>query len=147
LDLAPSIADVVRILAVFGDDGQQLHTFGSVVLARINAGSLVGSVDLTTYVLATRRGGQVEIWWQDENGGTGSLGMMEQVPSFLECTVLLDAVLVAQAQYDLVGGDWRSGYLCDDTMVVGITSEIYPQLREWYRRAVSEWNCERNQKE
>ncbi|MGH3644978.1 MAG: hypothetical protein ACRDUX_38855 [Mycobacterium sp.] len=147
LCLEPDVAAIVRRLATFGDMGEQVHSFASLVLARINAGSLAGSVDLTTYVMATRRCGRVEVWWQDENGGTGTVGMRAQVPSVLEITVLVDAVLVAQAPYDVGDGDWRCGYLVDDSMVVTVTSETYPPLREWYRRAVSEWSAEHDREE
>lgn len=94
---------------------------------------------LTTYVLATREGGSIEYSWEDENGGQGDLGVRDEPLTMAEAIEMIDAVLLAQEGY--TGGDWRDVYLCDETMVVTVSSESYPQLREWYETAIAEWRA------
>lgn len=148
LSLVPELVEVVRLLAAFGDRGEVVHVFAAVPLARITSGSLLGACDLTTYLFARRCRGQIEYFWRDENDATEhDLGTRDQPLSLVEAIVMVDAVLVAQAPHDVVGGDWRTGYFCDDSMVVSVASEIYPGMREWYRRVVSEWNDRRDREE
>lgn len=138
LNLDLDIAEIVAQLAAFGDEGDWVHAFGAVCIARINAGSLVSMCDATTYVFAIRTGSAIEYRWWDENDGTGYLGVRDRPLSLIEAIEMVDAVLRLQAPYD-VGDDWRSGYLTDDSMVVQVSSTVYEQLRTWYDRAVIEW--------
>lgn len=130
---------VVAELASFGDRGMLAHQFGAVHVAEITAGSDLGHCDLTTYILARRRGGDIVFSRLDENGGGSELSTVSQVPSLIELVVLVDAALVAQAPYPVTDGDWRTGYLGDPTMLIVIRSGFYPQLRRWYQLAVDEW--------
>lgn len=137
--LSGLVVRVVDELAAFGDQGESVHAFGAVYVARVSTGSLVGHCDLTTVVLARRQEGRIAYSFQDENGGCGHLGCRAQPLSLLETIVLVDATLVAQAPYPISGGDWRSGYLSDPTMQVQVRSRIFPELQSWYDTAIAEW--------
>lgn len=141
LPLGPTVMTIVEQLAAFGDDGDWVHAFGSVLVARISAGSLAGMCDATAFVMATRKGNRIEYSWEDENGGAGDLGESDQPLSMAELIAMIDRVLLTQEGY-ADGGDWREVYLGDDTMLVAVTSAFYPQLREWYERAVRDWTAE-----
>ena len=132
-------ARVVDELSAFGDQGESVHAFGTVHVARVSAGSLLGHCDLTTFVLARRQHGRIAYSFQDENGGCGHLGCRDQPLSLLETIVVVDATLVAQAPYSISGGDWRSGYLSDPTMQVQVRSRIFPELQAWYEAVIAEW--------
>lgn len=104
-DLTPDIVEVVRELSAFGDEGRWVHEFGSVHVAQISAGSFDGMCSVTTYVLATRKGSEIEFWWQDENGGEGELGVRNQPVTMAEVITLIDTVLLAQESYTVERGD------------------------------------------
>lgn len=144
LQLGQDVGDVVEQLAAFGDQGHWVHSFASVHIAQIAAGS-DGMCSVTTYVLATRQAGSIEYWWQDENGGRGDLGMRDHPLSLIEAIVLVDAVLLAQASYDVVGADWRSGYLVDETMHVTVRSAFYEGLQSWYEATIANWRTARGE--
>src|SRR5260221_478711 len=69
--LTPDIVEVVRELAAFGDQDHWVHEFGSIHVAQLSAGSWDGMCSVATYVMATRKGSEIEYAWQDENGGEG----------------------------------------------------------------------------
>ena len=65
---------IIERLSEFGDESLGVHRFGAIHVAEINAGSAVGRVDQTTFVLSRRtRGSQIKFWWETENGGEGDL--------------------------------------------------------------------------
>lgn len=137
--LTPDATATVAQLASFGDRGMAVHEFAAVHAAQITAGSDLGHCDLTTYIMAGRRGREIVFLRLDENGGGGELGIVSQVPSLIELVVLVDAALIAQAPYPVTDGDWRTGYLGDPTMRIQVRAALYPQLRRWYQLAVDEW--------
>lgn len=132
---------VIDELAAFGDQGESVHAFGTVHVAQLSTGSLLGHCDLTTFVLARRQQGRIAYSFADENGGCGQLGCRDQPLSLLETIVLVDATLVAQAPYPISDGDWRTGYLCDPAMQVQVRSRIFPELQAWYEAAIAEWSA------
>src|ERR1700688_2292190 len=67
LHLKPGIVEVVRELAAFGDEGDWVHEFGAVCIAKVNAGS-DGMCDQTTFVFARRSEQGIEFFFEDENG-------------------------------------------------------------------------------
>ena len=139
LHLDTAVVNVVEALAGWADRGLLEHEFASVCVATINSGSLLGRVDLTTFVFARRCDRGIELLYRDENGGGASLGFYTQAPSLLEMTVLVDAVLLAQSPVSPPTADWRDAYLQDETMHVAVTSTVYTELRRWYERSIAEW--------
>lgn len=139
LHLDPPAVEVIEQLAAWGDQGELLYEFGSVCLATITAGSLLGHTDLATFIFAQRRERGFALNFEDENGGHGELGEFERSLSLLELIVVVDGVLLRQAPYDVTDGDWRSGYLGDPSMTVRVSSAHYEQLSAWYEQAIAEW--------
>ena len=138
--LSDEMAETLQQLAAFGDEGTLIHAFAAVHIARITAGSWLGHCDLTTFILARRQHGQIAVWFQDENGGSGELGTRIEPLTMLDAVLLVDATLIAQAPYTVSSGDdWRSGYCSDPTMHLQVRSRLFPQLSAWYRAAMAEW--------
>lgn len=142
--LSDEVAETVRQLAAFGDEGELVHGFGAVHIAQINAGSWLGHCDLSTFVLARRHQGQIAVWFQDENGGSGELGIRVEPLTMLDAIVLVDATLIAQAPYAVTGDDWRSAYCSDPTTHLQVHSRHFPQLPAWYRATTAEWAATRS---
>ena len=139
LHLDPSAVEIVEQLAVWGYQGELLHEFGSVCIATITAGSLLGHVDLSTFIFARRRRRGLVVVAADENGWHAELGEFGQPLFLFELVVVIDSVLLRQAPYDVSGGDWRSGYLGDSSMTLRVSSAYYPELSIWYHDAVEQW--------
>lgn len=137
--LDPRAAEIIEQLAVWSDRGEQIHHFASVRIASISAGSLFGPCDLSTVVVAQWHERGVALFFEDENGGQGDLGVFAQPLSLIELIVVIDGVLLRQAPYDVTGGDWRTGYLCDLSMMVHVSSSCYRALSVWYEQAITEW--------
>jgi len=140
LHLETHVVEAVAQLASWGDIELLIHEFGAVCLATINSGSLLGHCDLATHLLARRCERGFELLFTDENGGYGQLGEYAQPLSLLELTVVLDSILIIQAPYDVVDGNWQTGYFCDPSMTVRVSSPFYyEQLSAWYAQAIAEW--------
>lgn len=139
LQLDADVVEIVKRLASWGDCGLMIHEFATVCVARINAASLAGMCDLTTFVFAQRCDHGFALSFEDENGGHGDLGVYEHPLSLLELIVVIDGVLVVQAPYEVVDADWRSGYFSDPSMTVRVSSTFYEQLQVWYEQAIAEW--------
>ena len=131
---------IIERLSEFGDESLGVHRFGAIHVAEINAGSTVGMVDQTTFVLARRtRGSQIKFWWETENGGEGDLLRVSEPLDFWGAVTLLNRALVAVAPYP-VSATWVSGYFPHDpTLEVTVRSRLYPDLHRWFSAVVEEW--------
>jgi hypothetical protein len=139
LNLEPRAVGIIERLATWGDTGSPVHVFGSVCLVGISVGSLGGKNAVTTYVMASRKGGQIRLWWVDESGRHGDLGACNHPLSMLEMIVVVDAVLLAHAPNPLPDGDWQDGYISDQLRNVRVRSEVYPELGRWYDSGITKW--------
>lgn len=138
--LDDGVRDTIERLSSFGDEDLGVHRFGAVHVAEINAGSAVGRVDQTTFILVRRtHGAQVKYWWETEHGAEGNLLVVSEPLDFWGAVTLLNRALVAVAPYP-VNDTWTSGYFPNDpTLDVSVRSRLYPDLRRWFRAVVDEW--------
>jgi len=139
LHLDHALVAIIERLAAWGDRGELTHHFACVRIATINSGSLVGMCDLSTMVVAERREDGVALFYEDENGGHGDVGVYQQPLSLLELIVVTDGVLLVQAPYPTSSADWRDHYLDDETMRLTVRSPFYEPLQRWYEESVREW--------
>lgn len=137
-DLDVQARRLVRRLARFGDVGRRpFYAFASVCLAVISPPRQhVGSP--TTYIMVTRRGGQLDFWWIDSaDSGFGALGVRGEPLTGREAEAMVRQVIAAQASYDVVDHADRSPYAPGRASTLRIRSAFYPRLDAGVRRRTS----------
>jgi len=129
---------VVRRLARFGDDVRRrpFYAFGSVCVATI-APRREHADAPTTYIMVTRRRGQLDFWWVDTApSGFGALGLRRQPLTLQQAVIMVVDVIRAQADYDVIDGADRSAYALGNAAKLRFASRFYPRLGAWYRWSI-----------
>lgn len=133
-DLSEKARRLVRQLARFGDVGRRpFYAFASVCIAVISPPRRHADGP-TTYIMVTRRRGQLDYWWIDSaDSGFSGLGIRRQPLTQSEAVRIVEEVIAAQAAWDVVDGADRSAYVPERASQLRIRSQFYPNLEPAFR--------------
>lgn len=136
-DLDAQARRLVRNLIRFGNaDRRPFYAFGSLCIAVISPPRRHADGP-TTYIMVTRRRGQLDFWWIDSaDSGFGALGVRPQPLTLSEAVRMVEKVIAAQAEWDVVDGAARTAYAPERAAQLRIRSQFYPKFDTALRAGV-----------